>query len=79
MVSADAQMDVPYHLTAEGFELHLVTNYLSHYVMLESLLPKVLGSTKKTVVLVASSAHARGAVQWDDPAYKSHEYNKNQA
>ena len=67
-------MDAPFTVTDEGFELQLVTNYLSNYVLLGEILPQILRSEKKTVVLVSSGSHALNSVQWEDPYFSHTDY-----
>ena len=64
-------MDTPYHFTPEGHELQFVSNYLGPWLFTNSILPKILSSTNKRLVMVASSGHANGNIKWDDPAFKN--------
>ncbi|KAK2075920.1 hypothetical protein QBZ16_001256 [Prototheca wickerhamii] len=71
-------MAAPYKLTEEGFENHLVTNYLGHYLLTLLLLPSLEQATNQAragwggaghparVVSVASKLHYMGAVRKDD-------------
>lgn len=70
-MQADAQMDCPQGLTDEGYDLQLATNHLSHFILVEGLLPSILKSEGKTVVLVSSIGHQSGPVNWDDPNWKT--------
>lgn len=50
-------------LTADGFEAQIGTNYLGHFALTLRLLPLLRGGR---VVNVASLAHRRGAIAFDD-------------
>lgn len=71
-------MDNPYTITSEGHEIQFVTNYLGPWLFTQLVLPRVLESESKRVVLVASSGHVNGKIRWDDPAFKTG-YNKKEA
>ena len=62
----------------DGFESQLAINYLSHFVLLHKLAPLVLASEKKSVVTLASY-NMCGPVQWDDPSFATHTYDKKEA
>ena len=49
--------------TADGFELQFGTNYLGHFALTAKLLPLLRG---KRVVSLASLAHRRGRIDFDD-------------
>ncbi|RZS31368.1 NAD(P)-dependent dehydrogenase (short-subunit alcohol dehydrogenase family) [Herbihabitans rhizosphaerae] len=55
-------MLVPQRATADGFEMQLGTNHLGHFALTNLLLPHVTGR----VVVVASGAHWRGKIDFDD-------------
>lgn len=57
-------------ITSEGHELHFASNYLGHWLLTNSILPKVLASDGKRIVNVASLSHVYGPIRWDDPAFK---------
>jgi NAD(P)-dependent dehydrogenase (short-subunit alcohol dehydrogenase family) len=63
-------MDPPFSLTEDGFESQLAANYLGHFLLIKLLLPQVLRSISKRIVLVSSSGHGSGGVRWDDPNFK---------
>jgi NAD(P)-dependent dehydrogenase (short-subunit alcohol dehydrogenase family) len=70
-------MDTPYQLTKDGFELQLASNYLGHFLLVESVLPKVLKGRNKRVVLVSSIGHHYGPINWDDPNFEKGGYTPN--
>jgi NAD(P)-dependent dehydrogenase (short-subunit alcohol dehydrogenase family) len=50
-------MAAPRRLTADGFELHLGTNHLGHFVLANLLLPLMEGREDARVVTLSSNAH----------------------
>ena len=59
-------MAVPRGLTADGFEAQLGTNHLGHFALTGRLLPVLLAAPAPRVVVVASTAHKPGRVDFDD-------------
>jgi len=62
---------VPYALTGDGFETHLATNHLGHYLLTNLMLPQL----RDRVVVVSSDAHRAGELDltdlnWERRAYK---------
>lgn len=53
-------------LTADGFELHLGTNYLGHFALTALLLPLLRRSRQPRVVEISSLSHRRGRIDFDD-------------
>jgi NAD(P)-dependent dehydrogenase (short-subunit alcohol dehydrogenase family) len=54
------------HETKDGFEQQFGTNHLGHFALTGLLVPTLLRAPAPRVVTVASMAHRRGAIQWDD-------------
>ena len=52
--------------TADGFEMQLGTNYLSHYALTAHLLPLLRRGHQPRVVNLSSLAHRSGAIHFDD-------------
>jgi NAD(P)-dependent dehydrogenase (short-subunit alcohol dehydrogenase family) len=52
--------------TADGFEMQLGTNYLSHYALTARLLPLLRRASQPRVVNLSSLAHRSGAIDFDD-------------
>jgi NAD(P)-dependent dehydrogenase (short-subunit alcohol dehydrogenase family) len=52
--------------TADGFEMQLGTNYLSHYALTARLLPLLRRGHQPRVVNLSSLAHRSGAIHFDD-------------
>ena len=62
---------VPYALTVDGFETHLATNHLGHYVLTNLMLAQI----RDRVVVISSDAHRSadldlGDLNWERRAYK---------
>lgn len=53
-------------ITADGFELQFGVNFLGHFALTGWLLPALMSASGARVVTVASIAHKRGAVSFDD-------------
>lgn len=53
-------------VTADGFELQFGVNYLSHFVLTALLMPVLLAAPAARIVTVASIAHKRGRIDFDD-------------
>ncbi|GEP08228.1 oxidoreductase [Methylobacterium gnaphalii] len=50
----------------DGFELQLATNYLGHFALAGLLLPMMRPGSSSRIVPVASIAHQRGSLHFDD-------------
>jgi len=55
----------PYHLTQDGFESQFQVNYLSHFLIVESLLPLLEKGDDPRVISISSLAGERGTVRTD--------------
>jgi NAD(P)-dependent dehydrogenase (short-subunit alcohol dehydrogenase family) len=53
--------------TQDGFERQFGTNHLGHFALTAQLIPALLRAPAPRVVTVASIAHRRGQILWDDP------------
>jgi NAD(P)-dependent dehydrogenase (short-subunit alcohol dehydrogenase family) len=69
-------MAVPFGRTDDGFELHLGTNHLGHFLLVGRLLPLLVASAPSRVVLLSSGGHAMSYIHWDDPNYEQRDYSK---
>ncbi|KAF2846693.1 NAD(P)-binding protein [Plenodomus tracheiphilus IPT5] len=69
-------MATPEGKTADGFETQWGTNHLAHFLLIQLLLPTLQESAKKSpgfasrVVVLTSSAHRDGPINWDDFNYE---------
>ncbi len=60
-------MAVPRHLTVDGFELQLATNYLGHFALTALLIPALLAQPQARIVNVTSNAHRFAkSINFDD-------------
>ena len=59
-------MAPPYGRTPDGFELQLGTNFLGHFALTGRLLPLLLAADAARVVVLSSSAHRMGRIDFDD-------------
>lgn len=55
-------------LTADGLEMDLGVNHVGHFVLTELLLPLLKASAPSRVVVVSSSMHTSGKIDFDDLA-----------
>jgi NAD(P)-dependent dehydrogenase (short-subunit alcohol dehydrogenase family) len=53
--------------TQDGFERQFGTNHLGHFALTAQLIPALLRADAPRVVTVASIAHRRGRILWEDP------------
>ena len=54
------------HVTQDGFEQQFGVNHLGHFALTGLLIPVLLRAPAPRAVTVASMAHRRGAIAWDD-------------
>ena len=52
--------------TADGFEMQFGTNYLGHYALTARLLPWLRCGRQPCLVILSSTAHRSGAIDFDD-------------
>jgi NAD(P)-dependent dehydrogenase (short-subunit alcohol dehydrogenase family) len=67
-------MAPPLGRTAQGFELQLGTNHLGHFALTTGLLPLLRPGAR--IVNVSSRGHLRSGMRWDDPHWRTTEYDK---
>ena len=58
--------------TSEGFELQFFVNHLAYFLLTGHLLDVLRASAPSRVVNVASTAHSRGVIDFDDLQMKTH-------
>ncbi|KAI0456566.1 hypothetical protein F5B21DRAFT_141547 [Xylaria acuta] len=70
---------VPEGRTADGFEVHLGTNHLSHFLLFQLLKPALLRSStpdfQSRVVAVSSTAHRTAPLNFDDLNFEKRKYD----
>jgi NAD(P)-dependent dehydrogenase (short-subunit alcohol dehydrogenase family) len=59
-------MAIPYHQTADGFEMQFGTNHLGHFALTGLLLGPLRHTPGARVVTVSSAAHKLGRIDFDD-------------
>lgn len=52
--------------SADGHELHLAVNHLAPFLLTNLVLPTLTAGAPSRIVNVASAAHARAHIHWDD-------------
>ncbi|KAL1124473.1 hypothetical protein AAG570_001099 [Ranatra chinensis] len=63
----NAGVSVPYRSTTDdGFEMNFGVNHMGHYLLTRLLLDRVVQSAPSRVVIVASTLHERGRIDFDD-------------
>jgi len=68
-------MATPEWRTKEGFELQFGTNHLGHFLLTTELLPLLRKAGNARVVVVSSSGHAMGTMEFDDLNWRSRPYD----
>jgi len=68
-------MATPEWRTKEGFELQFGTNHVGHFLLTNELLPLLRKSGKARVVVVSSSAHHMGKINFEDLNWNSGNYH----
>ena len=61
--------------TVEGSELQFGTNHVGHFLLTNELLPLLRKAGKARVVVVSSSAHASGKIDFDDLNWRTRTYS----
>jgi len=68
-------MATPEWRTQEGFELQFGTNHVGHFLLTTELLPLLRKAERARVVVVSSSAHAMGHIDFDDLNWRTRAYS----
>ncbi|GGM24391.1 SDR family NAD(P)-dependent oxidoreductase [Dactylosporangium sucinum] len=74
LVNNAGVMATPLRRTGNGWELQFATNHLGHFALTTGLLPRLRKAGGARVVSVASSAHLRSPVVFDDIHFERREY-----
>lgn len=69
-------MAPPLMRTAQGFELQLGTNHLGHFLLTRLLEPALVAGAPSRVVNVSSRGHLRAGMDFDDPHWRTRDYDK---
>ena len=70
-------MNHPFAHTVDGFEVHLGTNHLGHFVLVNRLAPLIRDGGR--VVVLSSAAHHASDVSIDDPGFERSTYDPYEA
>jgi NAD(P)-dependent dehydrogenase (short-subunit alcohol dehydrogenase family) len=76
--NAGVIMPLEREVTSDGFEMQFGTNHLGHFALIESLLPLLRQNDSPRVIAVASLAHRRADIDFDDLQWEK-SYNKMKA
>jgi NAD(P)-dependent dehydrogenase (short-subunit alcohol dehydrogenase family) len=74
LVNNAGVMACPLGRTADGFEMQLGTNHLGHFAWTTALLPQLVPGSR--IVNLSSRGHFRSPMLWDDPHFRTSEYDK---
>lgn len=66
IINNAAIMACPYSVTEDGFESQFATNHLSHFLLTNLIMPKILLSASKRIVNVSSWGHVRSPIRFHD-------------
>lgn len=66
VVNCAGIMGTPYKLTEDGFESQFAANHLSHFLLTNLLMDKILASPAPRVVNVSSNGHRCQAIRFED-------------
>ncbi len=76
-------MAAPQARTADGFDEQLGTNHLGHFALTAELLPALRAAAAAgsdvRIINLSSRGHFRSGIDWDDPHYRSRDYDKFEA
>lgn len=61
----------PYAQTEDGFESQFATNHLSHFLLVNKLMPKLLAAGNARVVNVSSVGNKYSGMNWEDIHFKT--------
>jgi NAD(P)-dependent dehydrogenase (short-subunit alcohol dehydrogenase family) len=69
-------MFVPFGRTVDGFETHLATNHLGHFLLTRLLTPQLAAAEGARVVNLSSGGHRMADIDLGDPNWEAREYDK---
>ena len=72
-------MATPERRIMDGFEAQFGTNHLGHMLLTCRLAPALLKGAPGRVVALSSIGHRRSAINFDDPNFETHPYDKWEA
>jgi len=68
-------MCCPYSTTSDGFENHMASNHIGHFLLSILLAPALAGGAASRVVALSSGAHGMSGMDFDDPMFERREYD----
>jgi NAD(P)-dependent dehydrogenase (short-subunit alcohol dehydrogenase family) len=68
-------MCCPYSTTSDGFENHMASNHVGHFLLSILLAPALTGGTPARLVELSSGAHGMSGMDFDDPMFERREYD----
>ncbi|KAJ6438765.1 NAD(P)-binding protein [Purpureocillium lavendulum] len=71
MINNAGIMVPPFSLTTDGFESQFAINHLSHFLLTNKLMPKLLAAGGARVVNVSSIGNCYSGMNWDDVQFSS--------
>lgn len=69
----------PYSETKDGFELQMGTNHFGHFALTGLLMPLLKKSDNSRVVMLSSSGHTMGNINFSDINWGNRKYNPHKA
>jgi len=68
-------MCCPFSMTSDGFENHMASNHLGHFLLSVLLAPALVRAAPSRVVALSSGAHGICGVDFDDPMFERRDYD----
>lgn len=69
-------MACPFEHTEDGIERQLGVNFVGHFLLNHLLMPCLSAAQQARVVMLSSGGHKYGGIDFDDPQFKTREYDK---
>ena len=81
LINNAAVMACPLDHTKDGLEMQIGTNHFGHFLMTALLTPALIAGAKASgktsrLVSLSSIGHVRSDIRWDDPHFKTGDYEK---
>ncbi len=81
LINNAAVMACPLDRTKDGFEMQIGTNHFGHFLLGTLLAPALAAGAQQAgkasrLVSLSSIGHRRSGVNWEDPHYRTREYDK---
>ncbi len=81
LINNAAVMACPLDRTKDGFEMQIGTNHFGHFLLGTLLAPALVAGAQQAgkasrLVSLSSIGHRRSAINWEDPHYRTREYDK---